>query len=313
MAYIVFDDNCINIEQGHYIPHSCRSGICQTCLMQATDGEVPAAAQAGLKNTLVSQGYFLACCCKPETPLHVITAPDKNIRHAVNVISHDLLNAHVLRLRLERPDNFDYHPGQFLTVWKEDTVGRSYSLASVPGIDNYLELHIRRMPNGKVSNWLHDDIDVDDVLHVQAATGNCFYTPDAPEQKMILAGTGTGLSPIIGIVRDALQQQHRGEIHLVHGAMKTDDLYLHQTLQDLDQRHNQFFYHTNVLHADEDHPLYDAMSLDQKLLHIGEDLTDCRIFLCGDPNLVNSLKKTMFMAGASMKNIYADPFIAAYD
>lgn len=324
MTYIVFEDDRIDLEQGqtvlsallehdHYIPHSCRSGICQTCLMQATDGEVPAAAQKGLKDTLVSQGYFLACCCKPETPLQIVASPDTNIRHAVKVIAHDLFNESVLRLRLELLEDFEYHAGQIITIWKQEKIGRSYSLASVFGVDNFLELQIRRMPSGIVSNWLHDEIKTGDVLQVQAATGNCFYTPEATEQTMLLAGTGTGLAPIVGIARDALQQGHTGEIHLLHGATKVADLYMHEALQELDRAHRQFYYHTSVLHADEDHPSFDSTPLDQKLITIATDLADTRIFLCGDPGMVNNLKMKLFMAGASMNNIYADPFVAAHD
>ncbi|MEM9493514.1 MAG: 2Fe-2S iron-sulfur cluster binding domain-containing protein, partial [Myxococcota bacterium] len=46
---------------GITIPSSCRAGICQSCLVQARSGEVPAAAQVGLKDTWKSRGYFLAC------------------------------------------------------------------------------------------------------------------------------------------------------------------------------------------------------------------------------------------------------------
>ena len=51
------------------VPSSCRSGICQTCLMRAVEGAVPLAAQQGLKETLRAQNYFLACVCKPTNDL----------------------------------------------------------------------------------------------------------------------------------------------------------------------------------------------------------------------------------------------------
>ena len=48
------------LAQGCEIPNSCRAGACQSCLMQATKGEIPVQAQAGLKETLKAQGYLLA-------------------------------------------------------------------------------------------------------------------------------------------------------------------------------------------------------------------------------------------------------------
>lgn len=53
------------------VPSSCRSGLCQTCLMQAVKGTPPEAAQKGLKDTLKAQNYFLACSCHPDEDLEV--------------------------------------------------------------------------------------------------------------------------------------------------------------------------------------------------------------------------------------------------
>ena len=281
--------------------------------MQATDGDIPEAAQAGLKDTLKSQGYFMACSCEPETPLHIVTAETESLRSPCSVIEHQLFNDNVLRLRLSSPADFNYHAGQYITLWKDDSIGRSYSLASVAELDDYLELHIRIIPDGIVSAWLHNEINVGDEIQIQAATGDCFYVPGSAEQKILLGGTGTGLAPLIGIERDALRQGHCGEIHLVHGTREAGDLYLHQTLLDMAMEYNQFHYYASVLQADNAQAPVSTVPLDQQLIDIGDDLADCKFYLCGDPDMINNLKRKLFIAGASIKNIYSDPFISAND
>src|SRR6185437_4292375 len=57
--------------QGVPVPNSCRAGVCQSCLMQASAGQVPAEAQKGLKDSLKARGYFLACACLPSGDLTV--------------------------------------------------------------------------------------------------------------------------------------------------------------------------------------------------------------------------------------------------
>lgn len=324
MSHIIFDEQRIELDagqtvlsalldRGYDIPNSCRAGVCQTCLMRAVEGEVPETAQTGLKDTLKAQGYFLACSCTPQTPLRVVASAADVLRGPATVIAHELLGTDILRLRLKPAGDFDYRAGQYLTVWKDVGVGRSYSLASVAELDDYLELHVRRIPNGIVSNWLHDEIKTGDTLQIQAATGNCFYMPGSPAQNMLLAGTGTGLAPLIGIARDALRQGHSGDIHLIHGARQVGDLYMHRTLLEMASQYPQFHYHASVLQADNVAAPISTVPLDQQVKETAADPADWRIYLCGDISMVNALKKKLFLAGASMGNIYTDPFVSAAD
>ena len=324
MTQVIFKDKTITLEagqtvlsalleHGYDIPHSCQAGACQTCLMQALSGDIPVEAQAGLKDTLKAQNYFLACCCKPTSPMEVALADHDTVLTTATVTEHTLLCTDVLRLRLKPDAPFSYHTGQYVTLWKDDNTARSYSLASVPALDDELELHIRRIPGGKVSTWLHDEIKTGDSVQIQDASGDCFYMPGTPEKKLLLAGTGTGLAPLIGIARDALQQGHKGEIHLIHGVKQAHDLYLHQTLMQMADAHSQFFYHASVLEKGD----LPAMATNTPMAELTMQITgvpaEWNIFLCGDVNIVNTLKMKLFLAGASMDNIYTDPFIPAAD
>jgi NAD(P)H-flavin reductase/ferredoxin len=322
MASILYDDEHIQVnegqtvlsallDRGHAIPNSCRAGACQSCLMQAVEGDVPSDAQSGLKETLKAQGYFMACRCIPHTSLKVVL-PEPDLRRTwATVVEHELLAPDVLRLRLSTDKAFPYRAGQYVTVWGEDNVGRSYSLASVPELDAYLELHVRLIPDGRLSAWLHKRVKVGATLQLQTAVGNCFYLPGEPGQNLLLVGTGTGLSPLIGIARDALRQGHQGDIHLIHGAVRGDGLYLHETLENLAESHANFHYHASVLDEDSAPASAETGSIEELALRRAPHPQAWRIFLCGAPDMVNTLKKKLFLAGASMGNIYADPFLSA--
>lgn len=322
MTHIIFNDQRIDLEkeqtvlsalldQGYQIPNSCRAGVCQTCLMQAVDGDIPSKAQDGLKDTLKAQGYFLACSCTLQEPLHVRSVDVEMLRSAATVIEHKLFAKDILHLRLKPKEPFDYRAGQYITLWKDSVVGRNYSLASVAEMDESIALHIRRIPGGVISNWLHDEIKVGSKLEIQAAAGNCFYLPGSSEQSMLLAGTGTGLAPLLGIARDALRQGHKGDIHLVHGGRQIEDLYMHDTLVDMATTHHQFYYHANVLEAENIAPPISMNPLERQITEVVAEPADWRIYLCGDAPMVNTLKRKLFIAGASMANIYTDPFVSA--
>src|SRR5438552_3941472 len=93
-----------------------------------------------------------------------VTLPgsDAVARTPVRVLSKERLNQDILRLTLECQEPFAYRAGQYVHLKRDDGLIRSYSLASLPQQDTPLELHIRRLPNGAMSAWLHDAVEVGD-------------------------------------------------------------------------------------------------------------------------------------------------------
>ncbi|MDR0782075.1 MAG: 2Fe-2S iron-sulfur cluster binding domain-containing protein [Pseudomonadales bacterium] len=292
---------------GQRIPNSCRSGVCQSCLMQAVTGEVPAQSQRGLKPAWVQQGYFLACQCQPAGDLWV-ALPNKVIPvFSTRVLDKHLAAEGVLVLRLEVPEGFTCRAGQYLHLEMEQVV-RSYSVASLPAHDGYIELHIRRVSGGKLSNWLHDHCAIGAVCTIRGPLGECFYLPDATADfPLLLAGTSTGLAPLEGIVRDALQQGHQGPITLIHGVLERNGLYHADKLHQLAATHPNFSYLPAVREEGESGDV--ALLLKQHFAQHAANAT--RVFLCGAPELVNSLKRQVFLQGAASCHIHADPFVMA--
>ena len=296
---------------GISIPFSCRSGTCQTCMMRAIQGTPPEASQQGLKETLKAQQYFLACSCYPHEDLEVALPNSADTRiqatvHGIRELSHD-----IVRLELHCDQPVAYHAGQFINLFKDSTLGRSYSLASVPGCDSHLQLHVRKVPDGRVSGWVHHDLNPGDAVEISAPTGNCFYVPGNPEQALLLIGTGSGLAPLYGILRDALSQGHTGPIRLYHGSKNLAGLYLMDELRDLAALHANFIYVPCISGATAtENNCATGRALDVALNDIPK-LNDWRIFLCGNPDMVKTAKKRAFLSGAAMQHIYADAFTLA--
>ena len=296
------------LRHGVAVPHSCRNGICQTCLMKAVKGNPTAASQKGLKESQVSQNYFLACACYPQNDLEVVLPDAKLSRRETSVIDKTFLSDSVLRLRLRKPDDFSYFAGQFLTIFKTDTVGRSYSLASVPDLDDYLEFHIHLIPDGEISSWLASEVKVGDSITVSEAIGNCIYVGAAKEDPLLLIGTSTGMAPLIGIARQALHSGHSEPINIYHGVRTYSDLYLDSELRALADQNSNVNYFPCVTREP---PIKDSRQgrANELAIEDGYDLKEYTIYLCGNPNMVNNTKRQLFLAGASLQNIHADPFV----
>jgi len=292
---------------GVMIPSSCQAGACQTCMIRALEGQPTPESQQGLKDTLKAQNYFLACMCKPTEDMSIgLSTVSPSYQAALR--DKTALNESVVRLRVDQPQGFNYRAGQFINLVRpSDQLTRSYSLASVPG-DGYLELQVKRVPDGQMSNWLFDDFEVGDKIEFFGPAGDCFYIPGAAEQPLLLVGTGTGLAPLYGILRDVLAQGHTGPIHLFHASLAVPGLYLEDELRALDRENEQFHYVPCVLHGDAPEGGRQGNIAELPMAELGS-LSGYRVFLCGDPPIVNALRQKCFIAGASMQDIHADPFV----
>lgn len=305
------------LENGQDIAHSCKAGVCVTCIMQVVEGEVPAQAQEGLRTSLVEQGRFLPCVCRPDADIEITDIDQRDLFSPAKVHHIEYLQPDICRLFLEPATPLYYHAGQFVNLRREDGLVRSYSLASVPSVDKWLEFHIQRRENGEMSNWLLDVLKPGDHLGIQGPTGNCFYQPDQMDREMLLVGDGTGLAPVLGIARDALSSGHTGTIRLYHGSETKAGLYSGELLRGLEAAHDNFRYIPCIsgpcisgqcVSGDGETEGYRTGKADEVAFSDYGNLKDCCVFLCGSPPMVNRAKERARSMGAQIEDIYTDPY-----
>ncbi len=276
-------------------------------MMRVVGGNVPDQAKAGLKSTLAAQNYFLACSCYPDEDIEVVLPEAGMGRLQARVSSVEYLNGDILGLRLRPSRQFEYRAGQFINLFKDEATARCYSLASVPALEDELFLNVRKVPGGLVSSWIFSDLKAGDPVTISEAEGDCFYVPGNADQNILLIATGSGLAPLYGIIRDALLNGHRGKLSLYHGSYNKEGFYLVGELQSLAQAHPNFNYVPCVSEGEAMAGYAPGMVLDVALGD-NPDLSGWRVFLCGNPSMVDAAKKETFFAGASMSDIFADPF-----
>ncbi len=289
------------------VSYACKKGTCQSCMLQCTDGIPPENSQKDLKDTLKKQNYFLACLCVPEQDMTIKLPDQSELFSDGKVIANEMLNRNTILLIVECLDVLEYNAGQFVNLQRADGVTRSYSIANRPQESKTLEFHIRRLPGGKFSEWVHDEIKVGDSLSVSEPKGHCFYIPERKEQGILLVGTGSGLAPLAGILTDALAHGHSGPIQLFHGSSEREDLYRVDEMRQLSKQHQNFSYTPCISGADVPEGFKQGRANTVALNEIS-DLKGWRVFLCGHPEMVSQMKMQAFLQGASMGDIYTDAF-----
>ena len=310
LRYDCRDDETVldaSLRQNMGIPFSCRNGICQVCLQRCVNGSVPAIAQKGLRPGLRASGYFLPCKCVPTDDMEIAPPRDTDLYSPAFVHRKELLAPDVCRLLLEPATALYYHAGQFINLRRADGLTRSYSLASVPQDDPYLELHVKRMPGGTLSNWIFDTLRAGDEIEIQGSQGRNYYAVSDAAQPMLLVATGTGLAPLMGIARDALLSGHTGEIFLYHGSREPQGLYLHKDTLGLCGQYTNFHYTACVSGNDVPAGVYRGR-VHEIAFGLHANLRGWRLHLAGRSEMVHAAENLALRAGARPADIFADPF-----
>ncbi len=299
------------LRQGIPIPHGCKSGICQGCLMRYDNYTPTPVEQNGLSASQRQKNLFLSCQCKPKNNIQVYEPSESEANQFKGVlVDKTLLNDSVMRLRIQA--NLDYIPGQYVTLWKAPDAIRNYSLASHPDYEQLLEFHIKRISNGAVSYWVFDELETGQSIKFSGPIGTCVYPVNISEDQhqikpMLMIAMGTGLAPILGVLKDALKHQHNKPIHLVVGTTHSNGFYYVDEIHELIKSHSNVKSHFISLEGNSNYStqgnIYDFCKQNFP------DLKNHWIFVCGKASFVQKMKKQCFLSGAQLSDIYADAFL----
>ncbi len=302
------------LRNGQAVSYSCKSGLCQACLVQAVDCQPTSRAMQGLKSTLQQTRHALACQWQPEADVSVRLPDDAAVSVHGSIHALQLLNPAVMKLVVRADDSkalAECRPGQYLNVVNPAGIMRSYSMANDCRADGCAEFHIAATAQGLFSNWLFNEAKIGDSVQLRGPAGNCFYLKETSQlQPMLLVGGGTGLAPLYGILNDALDQGHQGPISLLHAGSTAEQLYYRQELRSLAATYPNFSYTAVVREATADSSCQQGDAIQIALAQLAAlPAADTRVYLCGNPAFVQTLRKLAFLKGVRSANIYCDPFI----
>lgn len=138
--------------------------------------------------------------------------------------------AEAVTLRLDLLDWPGHQAGQHvdLRLTAEDgySTQRSYSIASAPGAEQ-LELTIVRLPDGEVSPYLTTIVDVGDQLELRGPIGGYFVWDPADLRPALLVGGGSGVVPLVAMLRQHAHLDHKAPMQLIYSA-RTQRNLLHR-------------------------------------------------------------------------------------
>jgi len=315
-------DACLRA--GVWLPHACGHGVCGTCKVQVLEGECEHgdASNFALMDFERDDGKILACCAMAQADL-VIEAeidedPDAQFL-PLEDFDAELVEARMLTptirglwLRTDRPAPFQ--AGQYVMLHVPGVEGaRAFSIANAPD-DHLVELHIRRVPNGRATGWLHDELQVGQRLRFTAPNGRFFVRKSAGLPMIFVAG-GSGLSSPKSMVLDLLAEGCTLPITLVQGARNTEELYYRALFEQLAEQHPNFTYVPVLSDLPADSDWHGARGFANEALkaHFANDFRGHKAYLCGPPPMTEACIATLMQGRLFERDIYTEKFFTAAD
>lgn len=298
------------------LPYSCKTGRCSTCKCKVVSGETKVlVTELGLTETEKSEGWILSCVRTAITDvvLEVEDLGDVVIpaakTHACRISSLEKLASDVIKVVLRLPPNvaLDFIPGQYVDVIGPGGIRRSYSLANAPKADNTLELHIRAVENGAMSQYWFNQSAKNDLLRLHGPQGT-FFLRDIANCDLIFLATGTGIAPVKAMLETLPSfpaDQQPQSITVVWGARHEHDLYFDVASLPGTQKYIPVLSRAEATWQGERGYVQDVL-----LRHIS-DLHNGVVYACGSDAMINSAKSTLIAAGLPSQHFYSDAFVCS--
>ncbi len=200
------------LRAGIGMSYECNSGCCGGCKFDLLEGEVndlwPDAP--GLSARDRARGLKLACQCKAkgEITIKAPTSPDYSpqivpIRQKARLLEFRDITHDIREFTFKTNANAQFLAGQYAML-ELPGVGssRAYSMANTPNKDGIWQFQIRRVEEGKGTEYLFNCIAINDEIEIDGPFGVAYLRENSSRDIVCIAG-GSGLAPMISIARGA--------------------------------------------------------------------------------------------------------------
>jgi 3-ketosteroid 9alpha-monooxygenase subunit B len=207
-------------------------------------------------------------------------------------------------LSAEQEAQFHYRPGQFLTLrlpWQGEHLLRCYSMSSAPTVDASLRVTIKRLVEGRGSNWVCDHVGVGDVIEVMPPAG--VFVPRSLDGDFLLFAGGSGVTPVFSILRSVLLRG-RGQVRLIYANRDEQSVIFREALKELGAQYADRF---DVIHLLDSVQGVPNISL---LRRLAAGMPAAQAFICGPGPFMNAAETALRELKLAPERIHVERFVS---
>jgi 3-ketosteroid 9alpha-monooxygenase subunit B len=203
---------------------------------------------------------------------------------------------------------FAYRAGQFLSFkvpYEGRVLTRSYSLASSPDTDSEHKVTVKRVDEGRISNWMNDAVRAGARLQVVPPAGLFVLKPGETRDLLFFAG-GSGITPCISIIKSALSTTAR-RAKLVYANRDERSIIFREELESLVAANPG---RLELVHSLDDRDGF--LSASDVAKHAGDEL-ERDFYLCGPAEFMDTVEHALFERGVARERVHIERFICPPD
>ncbi|WP_151669750.1 NADH:ubiquinone reductase (Na(+)-transporting) subunit F [Nitrincola schmidtii] len=313
------------LRQGVWLPFACGHGTCGTCKVQVVEGDADLgnASPFALMDVERDEGKVLACCAIPESDLVIEADIDVDPDFegysvedfTARVISTVDLSPTIKGITLKLDNPITFQAGQYINLEIPGVQGsRAFSIANSPSDPSIVELHVRLVPGGAATTWLHETLKEGDELSLSGPYGQFFVRKSDVKDVIFIAG-GSGLSSPQSMILDLLEQGDTRQIYLFQGARNVAELYNRVLLTELAEKHSNFHYipALNAPTAEDQWQGFTGYVHEAAIDHFDGKFTGHKAYLCGPPPMIDSAISALMQGRVFEADIHMEKFLTAAD
>lgn len=207
---------------------------------------------------------------------------------------------------------FVFEPGQFITLELEidgEAINRCYTISSPPTRPHTISITVKRVPGGKVSNWLHDHLHAGAEVRVLGPSGE-FTCARHPARKFLFLSAGSGITPLMSMSRAHHELGEDSDIVFVHSARTPDDIIFARELDLIasNQAHFRTAFVCERLGARTNWPGVTGFLTLPLLKLIAPDFLEREIFTCGPAPYMQAVRNLLDEGGFNRRHYHEESF-----
>lgn len=202
-------------------------------------------------------------------------------------------------------DKYAYRAGQFLTLRlliNGDLVTRSYSMSSSPDAAEELQVTVKRIADGLVSNWINSNVRAGDTIETSAPAGVFTLTEGAGD--VVLFAAGSGITPVFSLLKTTLATTDRN-VRLLYGNRDHETIIFWSRLSELETAHPGRV--TVEHHLETDRGFVDAAAVSAYVT--GAPDTD--YYICGPAPFMDVVEAALLGTGVDASRVHIERFVPA--
>lgn len=216
--------------------------------------------------------------------------------------SHDFKS---FQFMAEEPTLFFYKPGQFVTlelVIDGKRALRSYTISSSPSRPHLIEISVKKLKHGLVSNYLHDRLNIGDTIMMKPPAGK-FHCFDTTSDKYLFLAAGSGITPMLSMARWWHDTGAHPDVIFFHSIREPEDAVFAEDMITFTSANRNFKYMTSFTSPSlpESWPGMKGRFSEEKLRQIAPDFMERMVFTCGPDSFMKNVKLVLEKNGFPLK------------